>query len=367
GSTGLSQAAYSADGKSLVAVSGTHLVRLVLATGVVTTIAGGSDAGQPAVASDGRIAFVHHTSGSDNTTLDVLAAGATTPTVVAGPPTGINQQPSWDPSGTALDYVHQDAADTVPYLRRVTIGGADSTVLNDGETYFGAPVVVGVSDTTAPTVTVTSPASGTWHTSFTTTVSVGWTATDSGTGVASSDVRYQTAAYGHGLGAWVYPSADQALTGKTSVSLSNPAGTTTCVEVRSRDKAGNVSAWSSNRCLTADLDDRALTGSASVVRGTNTAYLSGTYSLLEKSGAFLTKTGATGKHVKIVATTCSTCGSVKVYIGTTYLGTVSLHSATTVHKVVFALPAQSVVRTGTLEIKSTSAAHDFIDGLAVSP
>jgi hypothetical protein len=369
GGTNLTQPAYAPDGKSIIAVAGgTHLVRLVLASGTVTTVAGGTDATEPAVASDGRIAFVHHTAGTDDTTLAILAVGATSPTTVAGPPAGINGQPSWDPSGTHLDYVHRDAADSVADLHEVaTTGGTDTTLLDDGETSFAAPVILAETpDTSAPTLTLTSPQSGTTTTSLTTTVTITWTATDSGSGVRSSDVRYQTAAYGHALGAWVSPTADQGLTG-TSVALANPAGTTTCVSVRARDNAGNVSAWSTSRCVTAALDDRSLTAGTGVTRGTSSAYFGGTYSLLSKTGAVLSKTGATGKHVTIVATTCSTCGSVKVYIGSTLIGTISLHASTTHYKVIFNLPAQSVTRTGTLQIKSTSTAHDYIDGFAVAP
>ena len=373
GGANLTQAAYAPDGKSLVAVAsdanGTHLVRLVLATGVVTTINGGSDASEPAVAGDGRITFVRHTTGADDTTLAVLAAGGTTPVTVTGVPVGINAQPSWDPSGAHLDYVHRDASDAVPQLHEVTpAGGTDNTLLDDGASYVSAPVIVAEApDATAPSVTVTSPASGTTHTSLSTSVTVTWSATDAGTGVRSSDVRYESAAFGHGFGSWVYPAADQNRAGTGSLVLTNPAGATICVSVRVRDNAGNVSAWSASRCVTSALDDRSLTGSGSVIRGSNTAYFHGTYSLLSKSGAFLTKSGVSGTRVTVVATTCSTCGSVKVYIGSVYLGTISLHASSTHHKVIFHLPTQSVTRSGTLMIKSTSASHDYIDGFAVEP
>ena len=60
---------------------------------------------------------------------------------------------------------------------------------------------------------------------------------------------------------------------------------------------------------------------------------------------------------------CRTCGSVKVYIGTRYLGTVRLTSAQTQTKQMRYLPFQTAVRTGKLTLRTTSAAPVRVDGL----
>jgi hypothetical protein len=106
-------------------------------------------------------------------------------------------------------------------------------------------------DTTAPTLGALtgSPATGT-----ATTMTVGWSATDPGSplepasGVASYDVRHQqSASAGAAFGDWVTPAGWSATT-STSVALDVPVGSTTCVQVRARDVAGNLSAWSASRC-----------------------------------------------------------------------------------------------------------------------
>ena len=106
-------------------------------------------------------------------------------------------------------------------------------------------------DTTAPTLGALtgSSASGTGA-----SMTVGWSATDPGSaiepasGVASYDVRYQRSpSTGAAFGDWVTPAGWSATT-STSVTLDVPVGSTTCVQVRARDVAGNVSAWTASRC-----------------------------------------------------------------------------------------------------------------------
>ena len=107
------------------------------------------------------------------------------------------------------------------------------------------------TDATAPQLgAVTgSPAAG-----QVASMSVGWSATDPGSaiepasGVASYDVRYQRSpSTGAAFGDWVTPAGWSATT-STSVTLDVPVGSTTCVQVRARDVAGNVSAWTASRC-----------------------------------------------------------------------------------------------------------------------
>ena len=96
------------------------------------------------------------------------------------------------------------------------------------------------------------------------------------TGVSTYDVRYQqrpnrTSAYG----AWIQPAAWQGLK-STAVSLAAALGTDTCWQVRARDYAGNVSAWTASYCSEVDgtapslvtwrIGDRVQLGSPATVR-----------------------------------------------------------------------------------------------------
>jgi hypothetical protein len=69
----------------------------------------------------------------------------------------------------------------------------------------------------------------------------------------------------------------------------------------------------------------------------------------------------------VVATTCPTCGTVKVYLGTTLLRTISLHSDTKVIGKVIPVKSWSALHSGTVRIKVVSSGKKvIIDGLAIS-
>jgi hypothetical protein len=69
------------------------------------------------------------------------------------------------------------------------------------------------------------------------------------------------------------------------------------------------------------------------------------------------------RSVAVVATVCPTCGSVKVYLGGAYVGTVSLVSSTTTYRRVLSLPLLASTRTGTLELRTGSSAYVAVDGV----
>jgi hypothetical protein len=72
------------------------------------------------------------------------------------------------------------------------------------------------------------------------------------------------------------------------------------------------------------------------------------------------------KRLAILATTCATCGSVRVYWGSTLLKTISLHSSTTVNRKLLTVATFSRARSGTLTIKVYSSGRRvLIDGLVV--
>lgn len=224
-------------------------------------------------------------------------------------------------------------------------------------------------DAKAPVAILASPT-----TSFTMSTSVGarWSATDpqpsgaAGSGVASYDVRYRVAPWNGAFGSLVYPSTWQKTTATTK-SVAATAGSTYCFSVRARDKVGNVSGWTAERCTARVLDDAALTAASGWRRYTgNSAYYLGTMTRSTAASASLSRSGAQVARVAVVATRCPTCGSVRVYVGTTLIGTISLYASTTQQRVVIPLPKRAVV-TGSVTFRTVTAGKVVeIDGMGIS-
>jgi subtilisin family serine protease len=217
-------------------------------------------------------------------------------------------------------------------------------------------------DTTPPSVPVLSGSAftGPFHTQ--TTVAVGWSSTDSGSGVASYDARYRRAPSNATFGA---PLALRTGTTASGASINLAVGYTYCVSARATDRAGNVSSWSAERCTAAPLDDRGLSASGRWTRGTGGYYL-GTYSYSTQAGASLRRSVA-AKRIALVATKCSGCGTVDVFWGSTLLRRISLSALTTRRSQIIDVATFSSIRTGTLTIKvRTSGRKVIVEGAGVS-
>ena len=197
----------------------------------------------------------------------------------------------------------------------------------------------------------------------TTASTVGYTATDAGTGVANYDVRYRSATANSAFSSYLSPSGFLKRI-STSASVAINPGTTICWSVRARDYSGNVDAWSPDSCTSRVVDDRSLavkTGGWS--RMTSTAYLVGTAMRGGASGAQLASGTWSRGRVRIVVAECSTCGAVRVYAGSTYLGTLSTASSSTRYRVVLSLSSASAG--GPIRIVSNSSKPVFIDAIAL--
>jgi len=247
-----------------------------------------------------------------------------------------------------------------------TYGGIiDGTVAN-----YGSPVtvdstitgsVVNPAPPTPPTGSITALAA--WL--ATNTVAVKWGGTPGANPIATYDVRYRKAAYNATMPAtytlW------QNATALTTANFTTAPGTTYCFSELARDNASHVSAWTAETCTAAPLDDRSLTKSGTWSAKSSSAFYRSTYLLSTKSGAKLTRTGVKVKRLALVATTCPTCGSVKVYLGSKLLKTVSLKSTATVNKKLITVYTFSAVTSGTLSITvSTSGKKVLIDGVVIS-
>ena len=217
-------------------------------------------------------------------------------------------------------------------------------------------------DTAAPTVRMSAP---TTPFQIGSAIGAAWSASDATSGVHSTDVRYRKAAHGSAFGAFAYPSSWQRTTLRAAALAVSP-GATLCWSVRGRDRVGNLSAWSAERCAARALDDRAVSASGSWRRETGAAYWNSTATSTSANGATLTLGGVTARRVGLVATRCPTCGTVAAYVGSTYVGTIDLRAASTVRGAVVWL-ARTGTLSGTLTLRVTSAGRLVeVDGVGVS-
>jgi Fibronectin type III domain/NHL repeat len=216
-------------------------------------------------------------------------------------------------------------------------------------------------DVTAPTVS----AAATPVFSIRSVVSLTYSGADAGTGIANFDVRYRRAPYNAGFGALAFPASWQHTTAR-SVSVAAVKGSTFCLSVRSRDKAGNVSGWSGERCTAVALDDRSLVASRGWSRRTGSVYYAGTITSIARGSANLTRTGVRARRLGIVAVRCRGCGTVGIYWNGRLIRKVSLNATTTAYRQVISIVDFGATRPGTLVIRTLTTGRVQIDGLASS-
>lgn len=214
-------------------------------------------------------------------------------------------------------------------------------------------------DVTAPVVRLTAP---TALATTSTAALVAYTGSDSA-GVASYDVRYRRATFSGSFGGYVGVANSTKVT-RLGVNLA--AGYQYCFSVRGRDGLGNLSAWTAERCIAKVLDDRSLTTRSSAWTRTGASvFYGGTVTTTHTSGVTLTRTGVKARQVFVLATTCSSCGSLAVYVGSTKVGTLSLRSSSTRNKVMLSTTL-STARAGTLKLVSTTSGMPvYVDAFAV--
>ena len=243
----------------------------------------------------------------------------------------------------------------VSYAFTVTATNA----VGPGPVSTASPAITVTLDTTPPAVIVR----GLPLVLTTATSTVSYTATDTNAGVASYDARYRTATVSSGFGSYLSP-AGLLNQSSTSASAAVPAGTTICWSVRARDQVGNVSAWTPDRCTTRVVDERSLTvktaGWSQVI---SNAYLARTGTTAGATGAQLASASWGRGRVLVVVAQCATCGVLRVYAGSTYLGSLSTYAPTTRYQVVLSLPILS--GGGPVRIVTASAKQVFLDGVAL--
>lgn len=243
--------------------------------------------------------------------------------------------------------------------------GVTYRVAVDGYAGSAGLVRLGVAwapDVSPPVATMVRP-TALW--TLTPTLSVGWAATDAGSGVARYDVERRSAIWSGQL-----PVARSAwFTGTTATSgtAAPLPGSTVCYRARGRDRAGNIGAYSPERCSAIPLRANQLAYAGKWSASTVPAAYAGRVFTATTAGAKATRTGAVGKRFALVASRCAACGSVKVYWNGVYKRTISLYSPTTQRKQVIGLFTLSTVATGTVTLVVSSSGRPVIlEGLAIS-
>jgi hypothetical protein len=267
--------------------------------------------------------------------------------------TGYVVTPSSGPAvsvGNVTSAVVGGLADAHPYtftVHAVSAAGAGA----DSE-----PSAAVTPDSVAPALVVRTPAIFTLGTR----APVSFSATDSGSGIASYLVRVRRAPYNRPFG----PYGLTAATPAHSYAAAAPRGWTTCTSVAATDTRGNTTRWSLDRCTTVPLDDRSVPVTSAFRRLTTGAAWAGTYSRVAKAGHDARLSSAVGRRVALVVTTCATCGSVRVSFGAT-TRSVSLATATTHWRRLVVLDF-GTVRSAPLVVTTTSSRAVYVDGVGVS-
>ena len=187
----------------------------------------------------------------------------------------------------------------------------------------------------------------------------------SSSAVKDYDLRWRRARWDGTFGDWTRPGSWQGTTA-TGVTKSLAGGWTYCVQVRARNRAGQLSAWTGGSCLTRALDDRRLAASSGWKTRTGDRYYQGSFRTTKQKGATLSRSGARVRRVGVVATTCPSCGTVAVLVDGKRVGRVSLRSPGFHRAQVRMLPAFSR-RHATVTLKVVTSGRTVqVDGLVLS-
>lgn len=199
--------------------------------------------------------------------------------------------------------------------------------------------------------------------------------TDSESGERSEDIRARVAsAQATSLSGYLYPRAWQhidggvgSLFGVVEIATMSP-GVEYCISYRARDAAGNVSSWTPDQCRTRVWDDPVLRPAAGRwTRGSSWFYNANTWVRATAKGARLVGPTVNARRIAVLAATCSTCGTADVYVGSTKVGSLNLHSRRSAYRVMLQLPPRFAPVTGRLSIVVTSSGKPVvIDGIGGS-
>jgi uncharacterized protein YjbI with pentapeptide repeats len=275
-----------------------------------------------------------------------------------------------------------DGADlTAAYFDGADLTGATLTgALTGSNVWTGATCMDGFSarahltgsclrprDTTPPVVALaTVPAPG-FVTSLQRFVPI--LASDpGGTGYEAFQLRRRSAPAGSTrFGSWA---VDEFFVADTRALLAGAPGHRTCAQVRGRDVAGNVGAWSTETCFDTVFDDGSpsLTWSGRWVMRNGSSWFETSYSSTRHRGdTYRTLAAKDVRRVGLVATTCPSCGRIEVRVGKTFVGSISLSRRTTTARTLVLLPRASRLLHGRVRFEVVSSKKLVrLDGIALS-
>ena len=214
-----------------------------------------------------------------------------------------------------------------------------------------------VNDVVGPHTTMRAPAKA-----FVagTRISVRWSATDALSRPDTVDVRARSAGGAGDFGSWRMWRRN---TTAPSAVFVGRAGRTYCFQARSRDRVGNLGAWSAARCTSTPVDDRSFTSTGKWNRvASGGAYLS-TLTTTHNAGHALRLPRIRATSLRLLARTCSSCGTVRISHAGRTLGTFDLVSRQARNRVIH-LRSYQRPKMGAVVIRVVGNGSVRIDGLA---
>jgi hypothetical protein len=225
----------------------------------------------------------------------------------------------------------------------------------------------GIGDTDTGTVTIHVAPAMTKPTALFTlprTIGVAWTPPGLSDFSDTIDTSYQTAAWNG-----AYGSVRVWQTGLTngSANFTGTYGTTYCFRGRTEDDIGVASGWSAPRCTAIPMRANGFAYSSGWTVQAISPVFSGLSYITRKANVTATRTGIQATHLSLLATTCSTCGAVRVYWNNVYVRTLSLVASTTHRMQQLPIAAWTSVHAGTLKLVTVYTNKLVtVEGIAIS-
>jgi hypothetical protein len=187
------------------------------------------------------------------------------------------------------------------------------------------------------------------------TFAASWTSNAAPSGAHHYNLQFRSAQF-NGTFAGYSPVSGLSPTTRTSSNVTGDYGATYCLRAIATDNASNPAAVGAPKCTTIPLRATQLSNATSGwSSGSGSSYFGSAFKTTTRRGAELRRANAYRvRHLDVVATTCSTCGYVDVYIGSFHVGRANLASSSTRHKVLKAFTLSSA-RSGTVRLLVTSA------------
>jgi Bacterial Ig domain len=262
-------------------------------------------------------------------------------------------------NGTLSD----DGSGSFDYIPSQNFEGTDTfsyTVYDlDSDNSYDGTVTIHV-DSTPPTVSVTSPSTVTLGL----TVPVNWHGSDANSGIQSYDLTKNVAGPGGGFGG---ATSWRSQTTTTSGTIAGTFGNTYCFAARARDRAGNTSKWFPPRCTAIPLRVASLKFSSGWSSVSSSGYFGGSARRTATKGARMSRGNLQARHLYLIATMCSRCGTVQVRFNNIVKANINLYRSQTANKRVIPIASWSTLQNGTVTVIVTSPTGKvvIIEGLGV--